>query len=287
MIEQLSLFGFEKRWAARRERWVTPAERFLPAGYAVDVVSERLARQFVVREHYSGTFPAARLSVGLWGPGPELVGVAVFSVPMSQSVLRRWSGEDHQRAVELGRFICAPSVKFNGETWFLRRAFTALRREKRITAILSFADPLERRTAEGLLTKAAHHGTIYMAKGALLAGRTDRRALILAPDSSVVNERMLSKIRNEERGIDYAVRRLLDLGAERRNPREDWSTWLSRVLRPPVFRRVHHPGNYAYLFGLDAQTATRLSNLHNGGQPFPRRSSPRPEDACETLPLAA
>lgn len=287
MSEQLSLFTFEKRWTGRRERWVTPAERFLPAGYSVDVISERLARDFVVREHYSGTFPAARLSVGLWGPGPELVGAAVFSVPMSEAVLRRWTGQDHRDAVELGRFVCSPSVRFNGETWFLRRAFSALRREKRITAILSFADPLERHTAEGMLTKPAHHGTIYMAKGALFAGRTERRRLLLAPDGRVVNERMLSKIRNGERGIDYAVRRLLDLGAPARNRGEEWPAWLHRVLRPPRFRRAYHPGNYAYLFGLDAQAAGRLSELHGGGLPYPRRSTKYLTPPNEELPVAA
>jgi site-specific DNA-methyltransferase (cytosine-N4-specific) len=176
-VTQLSLFPADKRWKARREHWVTPEDRFLPAGYAVDVVAEPLAREFVVREHYSGSFPAARLCVGLWGPGPTLAGVAVFSVPMSESVLRRWTGGDHAAAVELGRFVCAPSVKFNGETWFLRRCFRILRREKGSRAVLSFADPLERRTAAGALTKAAHHGTVYMAKGALLAGRATPRSL--------------------------------------------------------------------------------------------------------------
>jgi hypothetical protein len=164
-MTQLSLFTYDKRWSRRRERWVTPEDHFLPAGYAVDVVAEPLARDFVVREHYSGSFPAARLSVGLWGPGPVLAGVAVFSVPMSESVLRRWTGGDHAAAVELGRFVCAPSVKFNGETWFLRRCFRILGREKGCRAVLSFADPLERRTAAGELTKGAHHGTVYMAKG--------------------------------------------------------------------------------------------------------------------------
>jgi len=88
-------------------------------------------------EHYSGTFPAARLSIGLWGPGPALVGVAVFSIPMSVAVLPRWTGLDHTEAVELGRFVCGPTVKFNGETWFLRRAFRILASEKYCRAVLS------------------------------------------------------------------------------------------------------------------------------------------------------
>jgi hypothetical protein len=270
-MTQLSLFLRDKRWSGRRETWVTPEDHFLPAGYAVDVVAEPLARDFVVREHYSGSFPAARLSVGLWGPGPTLVGVAVFSVPMSGSVLRRWTGADHGAAVELGRFVCAPSVKFNGETWFLRRCFRILGREKGCRAVLSFADPLERRTAAGELTKGAHHGTVYMAKGALLAGRATPRWLVLAPDGSVVSDRMLSKIRGEERGIDYAVRRLQAYGAPARARGESWSDWTERVVRLPIFRRVRHPGNLAYVFGLDRRTTARLSHLHDGGHPYPRK----------------
>lgn len=273
---QLSLFSCDKRWSRRREQWVTPEDHFLPAGYAVDVVAEPLARDFVVREHYSGSFPAARLSVGLWGPGPALVGVAVFSVPMSESVLRRWTGADHEAAVELGRFVCSPSVKFNGETWFLRRCFRILGREKGCRAVLSFADPLERRTAAGELTKGAHHGTVYMAKGALLAGRASPRWLLLAPDGSVVSDRMLSKIRGEERGMDYAVRRLLAYGAPPRARGESWSAWTGRVVRLPVFRRVRHPGNLAYVFGLDRHAAARLADLHDGGQPYPRKQPRAP-----------
>lgn len=292
-MTQLSLFAADKRWRARREHWVTPEDHFLPTGYAVDVVAEALAREFVVREHYSGSFPAARLSVGLWGPGPTLAGVAVFSIPMSQSVLRRWTGADHSAAVELGRFVCAPSVKFNGETWFLRRCFRLLRREKGCRAVLSFADPLERRTAAGALTKAAHHGTVYMAKGAVLAGRATPRWLLLAPDGSVVSERMLSKIRGEEQGLDYAVRRLLGYGAPPRAPGEEWAAWVARVSRLPLFRRLRHPGNLAYVFGLDRPTSARLVNLHDGGRPYPGRDAREPpagaslQHPAAFLPLAA
>lgn len=280
-MTQLSLFLRDKRWSRRREAWVTPEDHFLPDGYAVDVVAEPLARDFVVREHYSGSFPAARLSVGLWGPGPTLAGVAVFSVPMSRYVLRRWAGADHEAAVELGRFVCAPSVKFNGETWFLRRCFRILGREKGCRAVLSFADPLERRTAAGELTKGAHHGTVYMAKGALLAGRATPRWLLLAPDGSVVSDRMLSKIRGEERGIDYAVRRLRAYGAPPRARGESWSDWTARVVRLPIFRRVRHPGNLAYVFGLDRYAAARLAHLHDGGQPYPRGQPRTPACGAE------
>jgi hypothetical protein len=44
-----------------------------------------------------------------------------------------------------------------------------------------------------------------------------------------------------------------------------------RVLHLPIFRRIRHPGNYAYLFGLNHSTAGRLAKLHDGGLPYPRR----------------
>src|SRR5690606_11047103 len=129
------------------------------------------AKAFVRDHHYAGTFPAARLSVGLFGPGARLEGVAVFSVPMNQRVVPRYTGLEPADGAELGRFVCLPSVRFNGESWFLARAFRLLRAEKGVAGVVSFADPLERRTAWGELAKRAHWGTIYQASNALYAGR--------------------------------------------------------------------------------------------------------------------
>jgi hypothetical protein len=75
---------------------------------------------------------------------------------------------------------------------------------------------LERHTAGGALKKPAHYGTIYQAKGALFAGRATARWLYIAGDGSVISERMLSKIRAEDRGLDYAVARLRRHGAPAR-----------------------------------------------------------------------
>ena len=58
-----------------------PADSVIDASrFAVDVLEEQPARAFVEQHHYSGTFPAKRLAVGLWR-GRELAGAAVFSVP--------------------------------------------------------------------------------------------------------------------------------------------------------------------------------------------------------------
>lgn len=262
------MIDLDKRWRRRREAWVTPRDVFRPVGYAVDVIPEKLAKTFVCEHHYAGTFPAARLSVGLFGPGAELVGVAVFSEPMNRRVIPSYTGLDPAEGAELGRFVCLPSVGFNGESWFLARAFPLVASEKGVRGIVSYADPLERTTIAGELMKRQHWGTIYQATNAVYAGRSAPRWLVLAPDGTVVSGRSLSKIRLMERGWEYAMRQLLAYGAPPREWGEAPADWLQRALASPVFRRVRHPGNLAYVFGTDRAAMRRIRQRHRGGLPY-------------------
>lgn len=263
-------FAFDKRWNSRREKWRRPEDGvFAPQICAVDVINESVARPFVADQHYSGSFPAARLCIGLY-QGRQLSGVAVFSVPMQKAVVPRYSGLDGGDGVELGRFVLADRVAYNGETWFLRRAFGLLRTEKASRIVVSYADPMERTTAAGELTKAAHFGTIYQASNAIFAGRAAARWLWLDRIGQVVSERALSKIRLQERGHAYAERQLLAAGAEPRRPHEEPAGWLRRVLREPTFRRIRHPGNFAYVFGLDRTTRTWIEAA-DIALPYPRK----------------
>jgi hypothetical protein len=266
---QLALF--DKRWLRREERWRAPPELFDPTGFGVERIPEREARAIVVEHHYSGTFPAARLSVGLVRRTPctrELLGVAVFSVPMNQHAITANAGVAAEAGVELGRFVCLPDIAFNGESWFLRRAFQCLRAEKpEVQAVLSDADPVERRTAEGRLCKPAHAGTIYQATSAAFIGRATPHWLWLARDGRVISPRALAKIRAQHRGHRYAEAQLLAAGAEERRHGEEPAAWLERVLREPLFQRLRHPGNFVYVFGLDRAARDRaLSNA----LPYPR-----------------
>jgi hypothetical protein len=228
------------------------------------------ARSFIARHHYAGTFPAERLSVGLFGPRAQLVGVAVFSVPSSNAALAKWTGMGHDAACELGRFVCTPDVAYNGETWFLARAVKLLVAEKRIRAFVSFADPLEWRAGE-LVIKPAHYGTIYQASNALYAGRADARSHLVGRDGRPVSPRGLSKLTALDRGWEYVERQLIALGAPVRGFGEHPRTWLHRVRRAPGFTRVRHPGNHAYVFGLDDLARAQLRALHRGGQQYPKR----------------
>ena len=260
-----------KRWTDRRQRWVAPGDVFDAAGHDVDVVSgDRLAKEFIQRHHYSGSYPAARLAVGLFGPGARLAGLAVFSVPSSNAALAKWTGMGHEAACELGRFVCLPSVAYNGETWFLARAMRLLAEAKGMRAFVSFADPLEWR-ADADVVKPEHWGTIYQASNALFAGRAGARTHLVGPDGRPISPRALSKLRALDQGWEYAERQLLALGAPSREFGEHPREWLRRARRAPGFARVRHPGNLAYVFGLDDGARASLRRLHRGGLAYPKR----------------
>lgn len=263
-------FAIDKRWQDRRERWRSPDVVFSPDACAVDVVEERAARAFVVEHHYSGTFPAARLSVGLY-QSRRLAGVAVFSVPMQAAVVPRYTGLAAAAGVELGRFVLLPEVAYNGETWFLARALRLLREEKGCRAVVSYADPMERSTAAGLITKPAHFGTIYQASNAAFAGRASAQWMWIDRDGRAISRRALSKIRLREVGCAYAERQLVDAGAEPRRAFEEPVAWLARVLCEPTFRRIRHPGNFAYAFGLDRAARASIAAA-NDPLPYPRKT---------------
>ena len=264
------LTPIEKRWQDGAQRWTAPdRDVFRPALFAVDVVPERAAKAFVTTHHYSHTFPAARLTVGLFGPGAELVGTAVFSQPMTDQVLSKHAGATRADACELGRFVCLDSVAYNGESWFLARAFRLLRSEKGIRAVVSFADPLEYRQG-ALVVKSSHWGTIYQASNATYVGRSWARTHLVAPDGRPVSPRALSKIRAQDRGSAYAERQLVQRGAPARAFGESPNDWLDRVMASPGFTHQRHPGNLTYVFGLDALGRSRIAAQHGAGLPYPR-----------------
>src|SRR3546814_14331188 len=75
-----------QRWRDRHHKWIPRQALFQPADYAVDVIPDRMAKPFIERHHYSGSYPASRLAIGLFRQsqtGCDLEGVCVFSVPMN------------------------------------------------------------------------------------------------------------------------------------------------------------------------------------------------------------
>lgn len=253
------------------QRWRKGRESYRPAGepidtrcYGVDVVGFTEAKRFVVEQHYSGSYPATRLQIGLYHTqrlgSPELVGVAAFSVPMQQRVIPALSGQPPEFGVELGRLVLLDEVPANGETWFLGRAFALVRQElPEVRAIVAYSDPMERRTAAGDLVKPGHVGTIYHAHNAVPLGRGRRETLTLSPTGEVISRRALSKLRNGEQGEAYAYRQLLSWGAPKREPLESGRDYVKRALAEGPFRRVRHPGNLRFGWGVGDRRQRRVA----------------------------
>ena len=264
-----------QRWREGRDSYRPDGEPINTSLYGCRVVRERVAKQFVCKEHYSHAFPAAVLSVGLFRKAPflpeELVGVAVFSVPMQQKVIPAYFPEsDPNDGVELGRFVLLDDVPANGETWFLKRAFRLLKEEKGKKCVVSYSDPMERRTSSGVLVKPGHFGTIYQAFNGRFLGRARGRTLVLAPSGTVVSERSISKLRNAEKGADYVYRQFIELGAPKRKPLEGDREYVQRAVSES-FTKVRHPGNLVYGWPLRRGVKTKNQLPYPKARDFERR----------------
>lgn len=238
-----------QRWRSRKESYRPKGEPIDPGQFGVELIEEKKAKAFITEHHYSQTYPAARLRVGLFRAGHGLVGVAIFSQPMNKRTLGRFAAV--QDGVELGRFVLLDNVEANGETWFLSRAFRLLRREKpQVEICISYSDPLPRTAEDGTVVKPGHFGTIYQAFNAGFFGRARAENLVLDPAGRVISRRSISKIRNDEKGAAYVYDQLIRAGAPRRRRGEGGKEYIQRALADGPFRRLRHPGNLSYAWPL-------------------------------------
>lgn len=232
-----------QRWTRGRAAWRPAGESFDARAHEVaPIAGDTAARAFVVANHYSETYPAARRRFGLYERGGALVGVAVFSVPMRAESLRPWAPAD---ALELGRLVLLDRVAGNAESWFVARCFAALRAD--FAGVVSHSDPEPRADAAGGVVFAGHIGCVYQSLGAVYTGRASPRTMRLLPDGREFSNRAASKIRQGERGARYAVAQLVAAGA--RAPAGELADWMrAEVAR--LTRAQRHPGNHRYAWGL-------------------------------------
>lgn len=244
-----------QRWINRKVRHRPPGEVFNPSCAEVVSISEKEARAFTQEHHYAHSYPAARFRVGLMVKprfGREyLGGVAVYSVPMTQSVIPAvLPGLSPAHGVELGRLclLDTPEVGVsNAESWFIARAHRLLRRAlPEIQGVVAYCDPIERRDATGQLVKRSHTGVIYRASGCQFRGISSPRTLLLTPDGQIASERALSKLRTGDQGRDYAEAQLRERGAPPRNLHETPAAWLMRLRETGFLRPIRHPGNLRF-----------------------------------------
>lgn len=280
-----------QRWRDRRDHYVPASSEIDPTTLAVDVIDcMKTAKPWIEQHHYSGSFPASRLSLGLYQNGkggrPRLVGACTFSQPVNNASVPLRTGLDgHRRAVDLGRFVLLDDVAGNGETWFLSRAMRALRREKPdVLSVISYADPVPRTTADGQVIKPGHIGMIYAVMGAAYRGRATPRMDTLCPDGQPFNDRKLSKIRAGEQGHAYSVDGLVTMGAPAPAD-DDLRGWLAGLYATGFLTRRRHPGNHVYVFEM-----TRAAKLAARGLPrldYPQLDAAPGSRDVTALPLLA
>lgn len=272
-----------QRWHGRRHSWRHVRDGGFDArNYTVDVIPQETSRQFVLSHHYARSYPAAKVQMGLYGISgsqKKLTGVAVFGVPVSQAVLTKPLPDlrPYTQSLECSRFVLLDEAPGNSESWFLARCFDALLADG-VRGIVSFADPLPRRTASGQLVMPGHVGTIYAATNAVYTGRATARTVKVLPDGTVFHDRTAQKIRHLEQGHQYAAAQLIALGAPRPRPGGSPSLWLREALVAVGARSIRHRGAHRYVFRLGRTRAEReeIELAVPSLRPYPKHPDPEP-----------
>jgi hypothetical protein len=139
----------------------------------------------------------------------------------------------------------------------LARAFDLIKKQG-IVGVVSFSDPLLRRTASGDVLHMGHVGTIYQAHNGIYLGRGTARTLSLLPDGRVFSDRAAQKIRNSERGWKYAAAQLEAFGATSvPTDASERTEWLNTSLQS-LATRVRHKGNHKYAWPLSLAIRRQL-----------------------------
>ena len=280
------VIALTQRWRERRDRHIPANGAVDKRDWAIDQISYSAAKAYVQANHYSGSMTTCIAAFGIFhaprgGVRPaEMSGVVVFGVPINGASIPKYAGAAPDKGAEITRLVLDHDVPGNAESLLVSRAADALRQSGRVSSIITFADPLERRLQDGTVVKRGHFGGVYQALSMTYQGRTTPRWLWLDRRGSVISERSLQKIRAGERGADYATRDFIACGAPSRAFGETPTEWVARALLEGPFTRVRHPGNHAYAWGLDRR-ARRAVETAAGG--IGRGAYPKPD----RLPLAA
>ncbi|MET9879278.1 hypothetical protein ABZZ36_32320 [Actinacidiphila glaucinigra] len=274
-----------QRWRNRRPSWRRTSEGgFDPARYQARPVPAALAREFVTTHHYSKTWPAVRLSYGLYdraiagARGGALVGVFALGVPMHATVLTKVFPrvQPYWNSLELSRLVLLDSCEANSESYFVARALR-MAAAMGVRGVLAHSDPLprHRRTPSGDVETImiGHWGCTYQSSNMSYLGRTRPRRLTVLPDASILYDRAKSKVRAQESGHGGVERRLVALGARLRSPRESGGEWLAEALQTIGAVTIHHPGNHRY--AVTTGTRRQRTEIRGDVLPYPK---PLPDD---------
>lgn len=118
-----------------------------------------MAKELVVKNHYSHKWTSCRYAIGLFDD-EELIGVAVYGFPVGRQTVKSIApilGNDE--VLELTRLWLVDEAPKNSESYFLGRTFDWLKKNTKTKVLISYSDPLY-----------GHVGTIYQATNWLYQG---------------------------------------------------------------------------------------------------------------------
>jgi hypothetical protein len=156
--------------------------------------------------------------------------------------------------VELSRLILLDEVPGNGESFFVGECLRRLKRYG-LAGVVTFSDPLPRRTSDGQVIKRGHVGTVYQSLNSVFLGRSCRRTLHILPDGTVLSDRTIQKLRAGEPGTRAIRQAFLALGVVL--PESQDAEKVRNVLDHHT-TAVRHPGNFKYCWGLAEGIKKRL-----------------------------
>ena len=141
--------------------------------YLVDLIDKHIAKELIVKNHYSHSWSSCRYALGLLLPTlsenyeflpPTLfgypVGVAIYGFPVGRQVVQSISPNlSKDEVLELTRLWVHDNEPRNTESFFLGRTFDWLRKNTSIKVLISYSDPMYN-----------HLGTIYQATNWIYQG---------------------------------------------------------------------------------------------------------------------
>ncbi len=269
--------SWTQRWSHRRHSWRKTSEGgFDPRRYQVVEMpgsAAAAARRFVTTHHYSGSWPAVRLPVGLVERASgELVGVVAFGVPTNDRVLTSVfpTLAPNQASAELVRLVVADSVQAPVESWLVARA-CRIARQHGVRGVVAYSDPMPRRVVSpdgaARLVSPGHVGVVYQALNMRHLTPAPPRRIVILPDGSVLPGRTASKIRQgDPRGGRAAVERVRRFGARAPRPGEDLAGWLDEALEEIGARVERDWGKFRYALPLERRVQVAGAQL-----PYPKR----------------
>lgn len=243
---------FTQRWRERRAVFLQKQIFFNPRRHEVEKIQIKLATDWIVKNHYLGSFPSATVCYGIFRRG-KLSGVAVLGTAQHKNTIPNVFGSAHARdCLLLQLFALEDSLEFNAESYFLARVRALLKREG-YCGVLTMSDETPKTDLLGNVIFPGHIGTVFKSDNAVYLGRTVKSVEYLFADGVVLSNRSFSKLVNDESGWNYMAQKFEDYGASKCptnvSERREWGFYWRNLLT----RKQQNSGKLRYAWSLHSK----------------------------------